>query len=67
MVDSPNDALRPHKVSGQKSPRGRVGEQKKKIAQKLQKNREKNREKNAIKNSDSRKINNQLGPSMKSW
>ena len=28
MVDSPNDALQSHKVSGQKSPRGRVGGQK---------------------------------------
>ena len=28
MVDSPNDALQTHKVSGQNSPRGRVGGQK---------------------------------------
>ena len=28
MVDSPNDALQSHKVSGQNSPRGRVGGQK---------------------------------------
>ena len=28
MVDSPNDALQTHKVSGRKSPRGRLGEQK---------------------------------------
>ena len=37
MVHSPNDALQSHKVSGQNSPRGRVGEQKKKIAKKPQK------------------------------
>ena len=30
MVDSPNDALQSHHVSGRNSPRGRVGEQKKK-------------------------------------
>ena len=28
MVDTPNDALQSHKVSGQNSPRGRVGGQK---------------------------------------
>ena len=28
MVDSPNDALQSHKVSGQNSPKGRVGGQK---------------------------------------
>ena len=28
MVDSPNDALQSHEVSGQNSPRGRVGGQK---------------------------------------
>ena len=28
MVNSPNDALQSHKVSGQNSPRGRVGGQK---------------------------------------
>ena len=28
MVDNPNDALQSHKVSGQNSPRGRVGGQK---------------------------------------
>ena len=44
MVDSPNDALQTYKVSGRKSPRGRVGEQKKykiakKIAGKIAKNR----------------------------
>ena len=30
MADSPNDALQTYKVSGRKSPRGKVGEQKKK-------------------------------------
>ena len=28
IIDSPNDALQSHKVSGQNSPRGRVGGQK---------------------------------------
>ena len=55
MADRPNDALQTYKVSGQKSPRGRVGEQKKyksrknrKIAERVAKNRKKKCEKTVI-------------------
>ena len=37
MADRPNDALQTYKVSDQKSPRGRVGEQKKYKSQKNRK------------------------------
>ena len=37
MADSPNDALQTYKVSGRKSPMGRVGEQKEKKSQKIAK------------------------------